>query len=60
MEMTRPLCTCPASKWPHVHVQRSTEPDDAAERILGRPIYAETRKQDEREIMRIANRRDDE
>ena len=59
--MTRPLCTCPASKWPHVHVQRGEEPEFSdAERILGRPIYAETRKQDEREIMRIANRRDDE
>ena len=32
--MTRPLCACPASKWPHVHVQRSEDdthdwPDDA-------------------------------
>lgn len=32
------------------------EEENIAERILGRPIYRETRKQDEREIRRAYNR----
>ena len=54
---------CDCNKFQYEHERYGAEcidPNDRFIRILGHPRYAETRKHDERAIMRIANRRDDE
>ena len=65
LDFALPISICDIEEslagWPYRKPKRAEPEPTMAERLLGRPIYAETRKRDMAEIRRIHNmRRDDD